>query len=173
MRGTMRIWAESFGRRLGHGRIAAFAAAVLLAAACHSEQVLPAPSCSDPCCGGNAEFVDCGQHPTLACPRANDSCTAQEYGCMGGMFYSRTAANLPAACLVAEAGLVTGEGGGSFGGGDDAALEASSDDAAGALADGAADALPGVSNDAASDALADSGLDAATDSGLDAATDAP
>jgi hypothetical protein len=169
----MRIWAESLGRRLGHGRVAAFGAAIALAAACHSEQVLPAPSCSDPCCGGNAEFVDCGRNPTLACPRPNDSCTAQEYGCMGGMFYSRTPANLPAPCVVAEAGLVTGDGGGSFGSGDDADLEASSDDAGSALADGASDAGSGVLNDAAADALADAGLDAAADAGLDAASDAP
>jgi hypothetical protein len=169
----MRIRAESLGRRLGYGRVAAFAAAVALAAACHSEQVLPAPSCSDPCCGGNAEFVDCAQNPTLACPRPNDSCTAQEYGCMGGTFYSRTPANLPASCVVAEAGLLTGDGGGSFGGGDDADLEASSDDAGGALADGASDATSGVPSDAAADALADAGLDAGFDSAADASTDAP
>jgi hypothetical protein len=169
----MWIRAESLGRRLGYGRVAAFAAAVALAAACHSEQVLPAPSCSDPCCGGNAEFVDCGQNPTLACPAPADSCTAQEYGCMGGTFYSRTPANLPDSCVVAEAGLAAGDGGGSFGSGDDADLEASSDDAGNALADGASDAPSNVSNDAAGDALADAGLDAANDALADASTDAP
>jgi hypothetical protein len=165
----MRIRAESLGRRLGYGRVAAFAAAVTLAAACHSEQVQPAPHCTDPCCGGSAEFVDCAQNPTLACPRPTDSCMAQEYGCMGGTFYSRTPANLPTGCVVAEAGLVTGDGGGSFGSGDDADLEASSDDAGGALGDGASEASSGVSSDAAGDALADAGLDAAAD----ASTDAP
>jgi hypothetical protein len=132
-------------------------------AACHSQTFAPSPECSDPCCGGNpTASIDCALNPTLTCTASGDPCTAVEYGCANGQFFSRSPATLPATCPGAEAGASEPDGGGVFTGDDGESPEGD-----GATGDGGEDASV---TDAASDALTD-GDAGAVDSG-DAGNDA-
>jgi hypothetical protein len=112
--------------------------------ACKStpEKVVDAPECSDPCCAGNLELVDCSQNPSLSCTGPGDTCTAQVYGCDAGFFFMHAPTTVPASCNDAEAGATTGDDGSLvFGGGDDSGDDSSS-------ADGAAnDGSPGATAD--------------------------
>jgi hypothetical protein len=132
-----------------------FVGAVAAASACHTEQVQPAPMCSNPCCSGSSALLDCGENPNVSCTESGDPCTAQSYGCVGGVFFKKPQASLPASCPTDGGPAVMGDDG-SFSSGDAVAT----DDGA-ATNDGGPDAA-----DAATDA-ADGGPDAA-----DAATDA-
>jgi|HubBroStandDraft_6_1064221.scaffolds.fasta_scaffold130392_3 hypothetical protein len=157
-----------------------FAAALVAAAACSSEQVQSAPGCTDPCCGGNPALIDCGEHPSLSCVESGDPCTAQAYGCLGGAFFRMPQTSLPASCpagdggtdataegdaTIEEGGLFSSDGGSSSSG--DGATDASAD---GATADGA---LGDASADGAPDGAGDSALDAQDNGAVDAPGDAP
>jgi hypothetical protein len=123
--------------------------------ACKSQTVIGASVCSDPCCGGNAAMIDCGETRDIACVESGDPCMAQAFGCTAGLFFRMPQATLPASC-----------GGGD--GGTDATV-ATIDAATGqfgmmsgadAMAVGGLDAAPA------------GGPDAAGDGGLDATADA-
>jgi hypothetical protein len=87
-------------------------------AACHSTTVVPAQKCADPCCGGNAANVDCGENLNLACTEDADPCTARTYGCVDGSYYVTPSAVPPSSCNPDEAGteagglFLPGDGGG-------------------------------------------------------------
>lgn len=101
-----------------------------------------AGGCSDPCCNGNADGIDCAKNPVLTCTETGDPCTARQYGCAAGAYFVKAPAT-SAACAMPDAGLTADDGGGSFEGDDgdlgDAALDAGSDEATDAGSDGTAD----------------------------------
>jgi hypothetical protein len=135
-----------------------FVGAVAAAGACHTEQVQPAPMCSDPCCGGSSALLDCGENPNVSCTESGDPCTAQSYGCVGGVFFKMPQASLPASCPT-DAGAAVMVDDGSFSSGDDAAAAADGTDGA-ATTDGGPDAAPdgpSVTADGAADAAPDAG----------------
>jgi hypothetical protein len=103
-------------------RALALLVAALMAAlvACKSEQVVSAKECSDACCSGNPLLIDCGEHPDIMCTESGDPCTAQAYGCTGGVFFEMPQASLPAMCTAAdgEADATTEDGPGTLFGGD-------------------------------------------------------
>jgi hypothetical protein len=144
--------------------------------ACKSQTVVSADRCSDPCCGGDPSRVDCGETPAVACIESGDPCTAQAFGCVGGVFFQRPQATLPASCSATDSAVdgTTAESDGNtgtFGQGpgldatnaDLDALDAGLD----ALTDGAPDAL----TDASPDASMDTGPDALADASLDGTAD--
>lgn len=72
--------------------------------ACGSTQaVMDAGGCADPCCNGISAHIDCAEHPTLNCVEKGDPCTANQYGCNKGEFFSRAPSPLPASCAQADA----------------------------------------------------------------------
>ena len=75
--------------------------------ACKSQSVQKAASCSDPCCGGHAALVDCGENPDVTCTESGDPCVAQSFGCSGGMFFKTPQASLPANCSAIDSGAAT------------------------------------------------------------------
>jgi hypothetical protein len=130
-----------------------FVGAVAAASACHTEQVQPAPMCSDSCCSGSSALLDCGENPNISCTESGDPCTAQSYGCVGGVFFKMPQASLPAGCPTDGGPAVMGDDG-SFTSSDDAAADDGAADGA-ATNDGGPDAAadgPSVTADAATDA---------------------
>ncbi|HEX3772517.1 MAG TPA: hypothetical protein VHV30_16680 [Polyangiaceae bacterium] len=128
-------------------------------ASCHSDEVVVTPpECSDPCCGGDPFTIDCAENPTLTCMTAGDPCTAQEYGCMNGMAYTKAAATCSAdgsmeqdAAESEGAVFQTDDGGGTFGG-DDGADSGDSDAAAGTDGASAESGIGSDGGDASADA---------------------
>jgi hypothetical protein len=108
--------------------VGAIAAALL---ACKSEQVLKAPGCSDPCCSGSSALVDCSENRNVTCTESGDPCTAQSFGCVGGVFFEKPQAFLPASC-AADGGMDATTDDGPFFTGDDGPS---------ATGDGGADAI--------------------------------
>jgi hypothetical protein len=117
--------------------------------ACHTEHVEGAATCSDPCCGGNAILVDCGETPEISCVESGDPCMAMAFGCKAGVFFEMPQAMLPATCSATDSG-------------GDATMEGSD----------APTGLFGETPDAAEDATEESSPDGATEAGLDGATEA-
>lgn len=154
--------------------LALFAAALVAAAACSSEQVQSAPGCADACCSGNPTLVDCGENPNLTCVESGDPCTAQAYGCLNGAFFRQPQTSLPAGCPV-EGGADATTGGEPDGTTEDGGLFSMNDDGPSSSGDGALDApaegAPDASADGALDGSADGALDASTDGALDASAD--
>src|SRR5580693_7079137 len=72
--------------------------------ACHTEHVEGAATCSDPCCGGNAILVDCGETPEISCVESGDPCMAMAFGCKAGVFFEMPQAMLPATCSATDSG---------------------------------------------------------------------
>jgi len=137
--------------------------------ACKSQTVVPAAHCSDPCCGGDPSRIDCGETPAIACLESGDPCTAQAFGCKGGVFFQVPQATLPASCPATDgaADVTTTEPDASTG---------TFDQTDGAAADAAPDVGPDATDaglDATNVAIdaADAGLDAMTDAGVDATPD--
>jgi hypothetical protein len=56
-----------------------------LLAACGSEHVEKAATCSDPCCGGDPALLNCAESADVSC---NADAACGSYGCTGGLFYS-------------------------------------------------------------------------------------
>jgi hypothetical protein len=137
-----------------------FVGAVAVASACHTEQVQPAPMCSDPCCSGSSALLDCGENPNVSCTESGDPCTAQSYGCVGGVFFKKPQTSLPASCPTDGGPVVMGDDG-SFSSGDDAATDDGAADGA-ATNDGGADAADGGPD------AADGGPSVTADAGTDA-----
>jgi hypothetical protein len=139
--------------------------------ACKSQPVVSADRCSEPCCGGDPSRVDCGETPAIACIESGDPCTAQTYGCVGGQFFQRPQATLPASCAATDSAVdgttAESDGNGTFGQGPGPDATNADLDAMDAGLDAADTRL-----DAAPDALPDAGPDAPTDAGPDALTDA-
>jgi hypothetical protein len=71
---------------------------------CHSEQVVQAASCTEPCCGGRSALIDCGENRDISCVESGDPCTAQAFGCVGGVFFERAQDPLPAQCGESDGG---------------------------------------------------------------------
>jgi hypothetical protein len=137
--------------------VAALGAALF---ACKSEQVVAAKDCSDACCSGNPLLIDCGEHPDIMCTESGDPCTAQAYGCTGGVFFEMAQASLPAMCTATDGApdaTTEDDGPGTLFGGD-AATDGGPDDA---TTDGAPDAL-GASDAAGALDAADANVDAGT-----------
>jgi hypothetical protein len=177
VRAIARLWGPN-RRRLPDprqaGALAALGVALATVAvgACKStpETVVDAPECNDPCCAGNLELVDCSENPSLTCTEPGDPCTAQVYGCDGGMFFMNAPGTLPASCI--DAGTAGDDSSLTFGG-DDGGDDATGDEGGSGTADGGtADGAPGATVDA--EAGADTGAgDASGGDAGDAAPDAP
>ncbi len=118
--------------------------------ACHTEHVVGASKCSDPCCGGNSLFVDCGETPDVSCVESGDPCAAMAFGCMAGVFFEMPQAKLPASCSATDSGA-------------DATMPESD----------ATTGLFGGTPDAAEDATEENAADSATEAALDAPSDSP
>ncbi len=71
--------------------------------------------CADPCCDGVPARIDCGENPTLSCTEKGDPCTAQQYGCTNGLFFSMSPSSLPASCNQRDAGADARSPGGADG----------------------------------------------------------
>jgi hypothetical protein len=150
-------------------RVTVLSVGTLLAllAACHTEQVEKAASCSDPCCGGNATLIDCGETPGISCVESGDPCEAMAFGCSAeGVFFEMPQATLPASCSAVDSGAdattaASDAPTGLFGvteGGDDATEE------------GGAEA---ATEEAGPDGATEAALDGATEAALDAPNDSP
>ncbi len=138
-------------------------AALVVFAACSSQEVQKAKTCSDPCCGGNSASLDCGESADVTCTESGDPCTAQAFGCSGGVFFRRPQASLPATC-AADTGLDSTLESDATEPIEDAGFEAATDSGIEASIDGALDSA----SDAEPDAPGDGGADAASDGALDA-----
>ena len=68
-------------------RLEVLASMAFLLAACGSEHVEKAATCSDPCCNGEPALLDCAESPDVSCTAA--AACGGSYGCMGGMFFSQ------------------------------------------------------------------------------------
>jgi hypothetical protein len=144
--------------------LALLASTLAIFAACSSQQVQKAATCSDPCCGGVPSRLDCSESPDVTCPVGGDPCAAEAFGCSSGMFFMQPQASLPATC-ASDSGLD-----GTVETVDAAPIEAASD----APSEATADAAPeGAASDAAPEAATPAGTDAAADAAGDAASDAP
>jgi hypothetical protein len=136
----------------------------LAMAACSSQEVQKATTCSDPCCGGNANRLDCSESPDVTCTASGDPCTAPLFGCQSGVFFMEPQTHLPASC-TADSGL-------------DGTLETdATEPVEGAAVDATAEATtysgPDATSDAAPEATSEAGTEAAADAAPDAASDAP
>jgi hypothetical protein len=125
--------------------------------ACHTEHVEGAATCSDPCCGGNAILVDCGETPEISCVESGDPCMAMAFGCKAGVFFEMPQAMLPATCSATDSG-------------GDATTEES--DAPTGLFGGTPDAAEDVTEESSPDGATEAGLEGATDAAIDGATEA-
>ena len=67
-------------------RIAFLVPMALVVAACGSEPVVKAATCTDPCCDGNPGAINCAETPDVSCT-AKAACGGA-YGCTGGAFFS-------------------------------------------------------------------------------------
>jgi len=76
----------------------------LLCASCKGTTVVvPAKECPDPCCGGNAQAVDCAFDPNIQCMEDADVCSAHVYGCADGSYFFREPTDLPTTCAGDDA----------------------------------------------------------------------
>jgi hypothetical protein len=150
-------------------RVTVLSVGTLLAflAACHTEHVEGAATCSDPCCGGNATLIDCGETPGISCVESGDPCEAMAYGCSAeGVFFEMPQATLPASCSAVDSGTdatttASDATTGLFGmteGGDDATEEAGPEAA---------------TEEAGPDGAAEAAIDGATEAAIDAPNDGP
>jgi hypothetical protein len=89
--------------------------ALAASAACHSQKVVPALKCADPCCEGQVTNVDCAENPDLSCLEDADPCVARVYGCTDGSYYLTYPDVTPSTCVddaaAGAGGLVLGDGG--------------------------------------------------------------
>lgn len=148
-------------------------------AACHTEHVEGAATCSDPCCGGNATLIDCGETPGISCVESGDPCEAMAFGCSAeGVFFEMPQATLPASCSAVDSGAdatttpASDATTGLFGmtdGGDDATEEGGAEAAAG---EGGADGATEAAVDGATEAALDAPNDGPDDGSLFACGDA-
>ena len=87
--------------------------ASLIGTSCKSTTVVvPAMECPDPCCGGNAQSVDCAINPNIQCVEDADICSARLYGCADGSYFLMDQPVLPTSCAGdadLEASLVFGD----------------------------------------------------------------
>jgi hypothetical protein len=132
--------------------------------ACSSQQVQKATSCSDPCCGGNPNRLDCSESADVTCTASGDPCTAQLFGCQSGLFFMEPQIHLPASC-TADSGL-------------DGTLATDATEpgeaaAADAPVEATSDTGPDATSDAAPDAASEAGAEAAADAAPDGTSDAP
>ncbi len=82
---------------------ASLASLALLALGCSSTQTVEkASGCADPCCNGVSARIDCAENPNITCTENGDPCTANQYGCVSGLFFSKQPAELPEGCLVRD-----------------------------------------------------------------------
>lgn len=91
---------------------------VLLASLCVASckgttVVVPAKECPDPCCGGNAQAVDCAIDPNIQCVEDADVCSAHLYGCADGSYFFMDPSSLPTTCpgdaALDDASLIFGD----------------------------------------------------------------
>ncbi len=141
-------------------RVTVLAVGTLLACltACHTEHVEPASKCSDPCCGGNAIFVDCSETRDISCVESGDPCAAMAFGCMAGVFFEMPQASLPASCSATD-------------GGEDVTMQGS--DATTGLFGGTPEAGEDATEENSTDAATEAGLDGASEAAIDAPSDSP
>jgi hypothetical protein len=133
-----------------------FASVVGALCACKSQTVEKAVACTDPCCSGNPNLIDCGENPEISCVESGDPCTAQAFGCTGGVFFRIPQITFPASCSATDATL------------EDATTPAT-DATTGQF--GMTDASGPETATPEPDATADGGVDAATEAGVDGATE--
>ena len=131
--------------------VVACALGLALIACKNSQPVTKAITCSEPCCGGDPEGVDCAENHELQCVEPDDACDAgRPFGCSAGVFFQSTMTVCEIEAGQPDAGL----------GADGGDLIVLPGDAA-APAEGAAE----TQTDAAGDATIEAAREAAVDAG--------